>query len=80
MHALVILMSLLLPLLVSCVPNTQELPPSTEPPTGQGGTIEEGAQEGGFCGGIAAFPCAKGLRCRYDGTYPDAGGTCVREE
>lgn len=37
------------------------------------------ALEGEFCGGIAAFQCAQGLTCVYDGTYPDAGGTCVRE-
>jgi hypothetical protein len=36
------------------------------------------AKEGEFCGGIAAFACEPGLRCRLDGTYPDAGGTCVR--
>lgn len=34
--------------------------------------------EGEFCGGIAAFQCAPGLTCKYDGTYPDAGGTCVK--
>ena len=36
------------------------------------------AGEGEFCGGIAAFQCEAGLHCQYDGTYPDAGGTCVR--
>lgn len=35
------------------------------------------SKEGEFCGGIAAFQCAAGLTCKYDGTYPDAGGTCV---
>ena len=35
------------------------------------------SKEGEFCGGIAAFECEAGLRCQYDGTYPDAGGTCV---
>lgn len=35
------------------------------------------AQEGEFCGGIAGIACADGLTCRYDGDYPDAGGTCV---
>ncbi|MBP9750846.1 MAG: hypothetical protein KBC95_03290 [Candidatus Peribacteraceae bacterium] len=34
--------------------------------------------EGEFCGGIAAFPCQDGLRCQLEGSYPDAGGTCVR--
>lgn len=33
---------------------------------------------GAFCGGIAAFQCAEGLHCAYDGNYPDEGGTCVR--
>ncbi|MFA5076955.1 MAG: hypothetical protein WC488_00840 [Candidatus Micrarchaeia archaeon] len=36
------------------------------------------AGEGEFCGGIAAFQCESGLECRLDGTYPDAGGTCIR--
>ena len=36
------------------------------------------AAEGEFCGGIAGIMCGTGLTCRYDGTYPDAGGTCVR--
>lgn len=31
-----------------------------------------------FCGGIAAFPCASGYSCKFDGTYPDAGGHCVK--
>lgn len=34
--------------------------------------------EGEFCGGIAAFPCQDGLRCQLEGSYPDAGGHCVR--
>ncbi|MDD4319628.1 MAG: hypothetical protein PHW10_04885 [Candidatus Peribacteraceae bacterium] len=37
------------------------------------------AQAGEFCGGIAGFQCADGLTCKYDGNYPDAGGTCVSE-
>lgn len=39
-------------------------------------SIREPAGEGAFCGGIAAFPCAAGLRCVLDGDYPDAGGRC----
>ena len=39
----------------------------------------EGANLGEFCGGIAAIPCKSPFTCRYEGTYPDAGGTCVRE-
>jgi hypothetical protein len=34
-------------------------------------------QEGQFCGGIAAIQCGEGFTCQLDGTYPDAGGTCV---
>ena len=36
-----------------------------------------GAGAGEFCGGIAGIMCDSGLTCDYDGTYPDAGGTCV---
>lgn len=38
--------------------------------------------EGKFCGGIAAnLPenkCPPGYKCQLDGSYPDAGGKCVR--
>jgi eight-cysteine-cluster-containing protein len=34
--------------------------------------------EGEFCGGIAAIQCCSGLTCQLDGTYPDAGGKCVK--
>lgn len=34
--------------------------------------------EGEFCGGIAAIPCQSGLECKLEGSYPDAGGTCVK--
>lgn len=37
-----------------------------------------GAGVGEFCGGIAGIMCDSGLTCDYDGTYPDAGGTCVQ--
>ncbi|MBI2085838.1 hypothetical protein HYT74_00695 [Candidatus Daviesbacteria bacterium] len=40
--------------------------------------------EGKFCGGIAAnLPenqCPKGYTCQMDGSYPDAGGKCVKEQ
>lgn len=36
------------------------------------------ANEGGFCGGIAAIQCCSGLTCQLDGTYPDAGGKCIK--
>lgn len=63
--------------LAACNPQT---------PTGENGSSASStsnerplALEGEFCGGIAAFQCAPGLTCKYDGTYPDAGGTCVKE-
>jgi len=34
--------------------------------------------ENSFCGGIAGIKCASGLTCKYDGTYPDAGGKCIK--
>jgi hypothetical protein len=34
---------------------------------------------GKFCGGIAAIPCASGYRCEIKETYPDAGGSCVKD-
>ena len=37
-----------------------------------------GAPENSFCGGIAGIKCAVGLACKYDGTYPDAGGKCIK--
>ncbi len=33
--------------------------------------------KGKFCGGIAAIACPSGYSCKLDGSYPDAGGTCV---
>lgn len=33
--------------------------------------------EGEFCGGIAGFACKDGLECKLEGSFPDAGGTCV---
>jgi hypothetical protein len=38
------------------------------------------ADLGEFCGGIAAFQCKDGLSCKFDGTYPDAGGKCVDDD
>ncbi len=35
--------------------------------------------EGAFCGGIAGFQCQAGLHCDIKETYPDAGGTCVKD-
>jgi hypothetical protein len=51
-----------------------------------GGTCQKNTNtscqaESKFCGGIAtgAFPCCDGLVCKLNGTYPDAGGTCVKK-
>ncbi|MCH8329115.1 MAG: hypothetical protein IIB81_01835 [Nanoarchaeota archaeon] len=41
-------------------------------------TCDSGENE--MCGGIAGLTCCSGLTCEYDGVYPDAGGTCVKEE
>lgn len=30
------------------------------------------------CGGIAGKLCPSGYFCKYDGTYPDAAGTCLK--
>ncbi|MGE5298014.1 MAG: hypothetical protein ACM3KM_02540 [Acidobacteriaceae bacterium] len=40
-------------------------------------TEKEDKVSGSFCGGIAGFSCPDGYSCKYDGTYPDAGGVCV---
>jgi hypothetical protein len=37
------------------------------------------ASEGLFCGGIAGFLCPEGYTCKLDGSYPDAGGVCVKK-
>lgn len=39
-----------------------------------GGPIERPT----FCGGIAAIRCTTGYSCKLSGTYPDAGGVCVK--
>ncbi len=33
-----------------------------------------------FCGGIAGKLCPSGYYCKYEGTYPDAGGTCIKDK
>lgn len=38
----------------------------------------EQVEQGKFCGGIAGILCLKGYDCKLDGNYPDAGGTCVK--
>ncbi|MEK7076340.1 MAG: hypothetical protein AAB941_01625 [Patescibacteria group bacterium] len=34
---------------------------------------------GEFCGGITGKLCPGGYTCKLDGSYPDAGGTCIKE-
>jgi len=34
--------------------------------------------DGTFCGGFAGKACPSGYYCKYDGAYPDAGGTCLK--
>lgn len=31
-----------------------------------------------FCGGIRGTICPTSYECKYDGKYPDAGGTCIK--
>lgn len=45
----------------------------TEEPVQQKAGLDEA------CGGIAALQCDDELTCQLDGTYPDAGGTCVNK-
>jgi len=33
-----------------------------------------------FCGGIAGKQCPAGYSCKYDNTYPDASGKCIKKE
>jgi hypothetical protein len=62
------------PVTVAILTNVREDVP---PPSSQPGRAP--AKEGEFCGGIAAFQCEEGLTCKLDGTYPDAGGVCVKK-
>ena len=34
--------------------------------------------EGQFCGGIAGILCPEGYYCKYEGSYPDASGVCIK--
>jgi hypothetical protein len=42
-----------------------------------GGSIPVCIKDDMFCGGFAGITCPAGYTCELDGTYPDAGGTCV---
>lgn len=41
--------------------------------------VQAKAGLGETCGGIAALQCEEELTCQLDGTFPDAGGTCVNK-
>ncbi len=41
-------------------------------------TIKFTDAAGQFCGGIAGVMCPSGYSCKYEGDYPDAGGTCAK--
>lgn len=32
-----------------------------------------------FCGGIAGIQCDDGYKCKFYGSYPDAGGKCIKD-
>ncbi len=42
------------------------------------GTLQLKKPLGAFCGGIAGFQCSAGYSCKLDGTFPDAGGHCIK--
>lgn len=73
--------SLALLILAACNPTTpvDDQAASSATLSSMTATPSNGAQEGELCGGIAGFICAKGLTCLYEGNYPDAAGTCVKE-
>lgn len=37
------------------------------------------SSEGQFCGGFAGAVCPEGYSCKYDGSYPDASGKCIKK-
>ncbi|CAE6444168.1 unnamed protein product [Rhizoctonia solani] len=41
--------------------------------------LPDPAPLGGFCGGIIGIQCEKGLVCKLEGNFPDAGGICVKK-
>ena len=51
------------------------VPPPGPPPAT---VIKRNAAEGALCGGIQGIMCGVGLRCKYDGSFPDASGKCVK--
>ncbi len=66
--------------LVSCTPGSggySDSSSSSSVMTSSSPSPRPRAAEGEFCGGIAGILCEDGLECEYEGTYPDAGGTCV---
>jgi len=43
-------------------------------------TLTKTNNQKGFCGGIAGTVCPDGYNCQYDSSYPDAGGTCIKND
>ncbi|KDN46675.1 hypothetical protein RSAG8_04055, partial [Rhizoctonia solani AG-8 WAC10335] len=41
--------------------------------------IPDPAPLGGCCAGIIGIQCEKGLVCKLEGNFPDAGGICVKK-
>ena len=37
-----------------------------------------GGEKEEFCGGITGKSCPEGYTCKLDGSYPDAGGKCIK--
>lgn len=60
------------------IPSTCQCPDKTACPNNDVGLCPEKLPEGSFCGGIAAIMCPDGYKCKYDGNYPDASGSCVK--
>ncbi|CAE6513421.1 unnamed protein product [Rhizoctonia solani] len=61
---------LLLPLTVLAVPTFNVVRDEIKTPDGKLGS---------FCGGIVGFPCNKGMVCKLEGDFADAGGVCVKK-
>lgn len=40
--------------------------------------LDQTSVDSQFCGGIANIECSTDYKCQLDGSYPDAGGKCVK--
>jgi len=58
------------------VPTVSSTPINTATPSGDKNKVINGQ----FCGGIAGIMCSSGYYCKLDGSYPDAGGVCVKTQ